>query len=165
MWRNTHRAKPIGDWRVCWSVMKKPFVFAIVIATLVAVSGGLAWATEPSHAQSAQPGRHTRRLRWERAKEKLGLTDEQLGRIKVELRAEKPALKKSLEKLHAARSALREVVRKPSATEAEIRDAAMEVGTATADLAMHRARIMARIRPILTPEQSEKLEYLRGQFD
>jgi len=145
--------------------MKKPVLFAVILATVAALGGAAAFSAESTPAPSAPRAGRAQRMGWEHAREKLGLTDEQFDRIKAELRTEKPALVDSLHKLHAARSELRGVIQRTGATETELRGAAAEVGAATADLAVLRARLFARIRPILTPEQIEKLGALQEKID
>ncbi|MDB6015751.1 MAG: hypothetical protein JWR19_240 [Pedosphaera sp.] len=101
----------------------------------------------------------------ERAKEKLGLTDEQMGKIKTELGAEKGTLSGLLTSLHDARVGLREVIQKNGATESEIRAASAKVAAVEADLAVERAKLYGRISPILTAEQLAKVSEFQQRVD
>ena len=99
----------------------------------------------------------------ERVKEKLGVTEEQAAKIKTELVAEKESITDVMYRLHAARTELREVTRKSGATENEIRGAAAKVAAVEADAAVLRAKLHKKIDPLLTSEQREKLQKMRGK--
>jgi Spy/CpxP family protein refolding chaperone len=119
-------------------------------------------------AQAAEPAPRPQahRGQWlERVKDKLGLTDEQIQKIKAELVAEKQPLKDLISNLHQSRIALREAIQAPDANETTVRAAAAKVATVEADLAVERLKLYARISPILTSEQLEKLKEFRTRLD
>jgi Spy/CpxP family protein refolding chaperone len=101
----------------------------------------------------------------ERAKEKLGLTDEQVTKIKTELKGEKETLKGLISKLHDARVGLREAIQASDANESSVRSASAKVAGVEADLAVERLKIHGKISPILTPEQLEKVREFQARLD
>ena len=109
---------------------------------------------QPKHhrQQSFKPGA---------LRKQLNLTDDQVARIKTEFAAQKDAMKTQALKVRDARANLRDAIQS-GAPETQIRAAATNVGAAEGDLAMERAALFARIKPILTPEQLEKLNALQS---
>jgi Spy/CpxP family protein refolding chaperone len=93
----------------------------------------------------------------QRAREKLGLTDEQTEKIKSELQAEKGTIAGLLSRLRDARTSLRSAIQAPDANEAAVREASAKVAAVEADIAVERMKLSARIQPILTPEQRAKV--------
>lgn len=97
-----------------------------------------------------------------RIAERLELTDQQrerIGEIRDSYSEEARAL---LENLGAERRELATAIHADPLDESAIRDAASQVARVEADMAVQRARIFSEIRQILTPEQVEKAEELRG---
>jgi Spy/CpxP family protein refolding chaperone len=97
--------------------------------------------------------------------EKLGLKEEQITKIKAELRAEKDTLVPLLKELHSSRQALREAIHASDATEASVRDAAKKVAATESDLAVERMKLSAKIGPILTDEQLDKVKAFEAKSD
>jgi Spy/CpxP family protein refolding chaperone len=91
----------------------------------------------------------------------LGLTDDQTAKIKTEFAAQKDTMKAQAHKVRDARASLRDAIQS-GASEPQIRAAAAAVGAAEGDFAMERATLFAHIKPILTPEQLEKLHTLQA---
>jgi Spy/CpxP family protein refolding chaperone len=138
--------------------MKKTALLATALAaTLFAVS------TPALHARSepADQAAHQRGFNPAKLKEKLGLTDDQVAKIKSELRAQKGPLKEEAQKVRSARANLRQSVQS-GAPENDLRSAAAALGSAEGDLAVVRAALFARIAPILTPEQLAKIRDLQA---
>jgi Spy/CpxP family protein refolding chaperone len=133
--------------------MKKSFWIALSLAAAVATGGLLTLHAEESTGNQARWGQRT----WANAKAKLGLTDDQIARIKSELRPEKATLIDLSLKVHEARVELRGAVNKTGATEAEIRAAAASLGLAEGNLAVVKSRLHARVSPILTPGQLDQI--------
>jgi len=111
-----------------------------------------------------QPGPFRRHF-LERARERLGLTDDQVAQIKVVLKSEKDNLASLLERLHDARIGLREAIRAQNATEASVRTASAKAAAVQADFAVERMKLFARISPILTDEQRSKLAQVEQRMD
>jgi Spy/CpxP family protein refolding chaperone len=133
-----------------------------VAAALLA--GGLTCFNAP--AQESTPAQRPGQGRLlERAKEKLGLTDDQVAQIKTELGAEKEALKSLLGRLHDARIGLREAIHSESATDASVREAAARVGAVQSALVVERLKLYRRISPILTEDQRAKLKAFQSRVD
>jgi Spy/CpxP family protein refolding chaperone len=101
----------------------------------------------------------------ERAKEKLGLTDDQLAQIKQQLAGEKETLKSLLTRLQEARTNLRSVIHSPDSNESLVRAASAKVAAVEADLAVERFKLFGKISPILNPDQLEKLKALQSRID
>ena len=101
----------------------------------------------------------------ERAKEKLGLTDEQVTKIKAELKGEKETLHDLISKLHEARVGLRNAIQAGDATETSVRAACAKVAEVEANLAVERLKLYGRISPILTPEQREQVKQFQSRID
>ena len=97
----------------------------------------------------------------QRAQEKLGLTDDQLAKIRSELASEKESIQDVLRRLHTARAELRNVIEQPGASEGSIRDASAKVAKVEADAAVLRARLHRSISPVLTEEQKGRLKEVR----
>jgi Spy/CpxP family protein refolding chaperone len=99
------------------------------------------------------------------AKEKLGLSNDQVSQIKGQLGADREQLTKLLTAWHDARVGLREVIQKPGAPEADIRAASAKVAAVEADLAVERARLYGRISPVLTADQLAKVGEFQQRVD
>lgn len=132
----------------------------VLILTLAAavLAGGMVFNT-----QAAVDGPAPRRAALkERAKEKLGITDEQVAKIKAALAPEKETLTATMKRLHSARADLRETIQQPDASEKSIRDAAAKVATVEAEAAVLRARLYKNITAVLTAEQVAKLKEMQS---
>jgi len=142
--------------------MKTMKWLAITMAAAVAVCGVTmlkARAAETAPLR-AGPGRFLAR-----AIEKLGLSPDQVAKIKAELSGEKDALTGILTSLHDARIDLRETIQKPGASENEIRTASAKVAVVEADLAVERAKLYGKISPILTADQLAKVNEFQQRAD
>ncbi len=95
----------------------------------------------------------------------LDLSEDQIEKIKTELRAEKETLVPLVKNLHQSRTALREAIHAKDATETSVREAASKVASAESDLAVERMKISAKINPILTAEQIEKVKEFESKAD
>jgi Spy/CpxP family protein refolding chaperone len=101
----------------------------------------------------------------EQAKEKLGLSEDQVQKIKTELRGEKQTLKDLTSDIHNARVALRQAIQAPDATETSVRAASARLASVEADLAVERLKLYGRISPIFTNEQLQRLKEFRAKID
>jgi Spy/CpxP family protein refolding chaperone len=138
--------------------------YIIGITTLVVcVSGFIAFKAE---AQSYKPaaGMGSGRLA-ERAKEKLGLTDEQLGQIKDVLKSEKAGIMSLLGRMRDSRAGLKAAIRSADANETSVRAASAKVASVEADVAVERMKLFQQISPILTDDQRTKLAALQSNLD
>ncbi len=135
---------------------------AIIAAGLAA--GGFVVSNSYAVERTAGAG-HFRGQLLERAKEKLGLTDDQISKIKDELKADKDTIKDLISRLHEARIGLREAIQATDATEASVRAAAAKVSAVEGDIAVERMKLHGRISPILTSEQKEKIKALESKID
>jgi len=127
-------------------------------------AGGLSLLSAQNSAGN-QPQWHQRG--WAKAQDKLGLTADQVAKIQSELRPEKETLRTLALKLHDNRIALRRVIKQSTASEADVRAAAAKVSAVESDLAVLQARLHARIAPLLTRDQLDKIaagEQKRDEF-
>ena len=141
--------------------MRKPIRLVVMLITLAGL-GDLS-ALQAQDAAKSLP--RWRQRGWDKAKERIGLTDAQITQIKAVLRPEKDTLIDLSRKQHDARIMLRDVITKDGANEPEIRAAAATLGAAEGDLAVLRARLHARIRPLLTKEQFDKIAEQQDKLD
>lgn len=92
----------------------------------------------------------------ERMLEQLDLTDDQQEQIDRLTADHRSAMKDRRELVRDGRMAMRDLVHAEEFDEAAIREAAMAVAEAEADMAVERARLRHEIHKVLTPEQREK---------
>lgn len=138
--------------------MKKVFLFSIAFAALL-IAGTAIHGARPDSDQQPNDQAH---FNLSRLRKVLGLTDEQVAKIKTEFAAQKDALKPQALKVRDARADLRDAIQS-SAPEAQIRAASVSVGASAGDFAVERATLFARIKPLLTPEQIDKLYALQAR--
>jgi Spy/CpxP family protein refolding chaperone len=138
--------------------------YVIGIATLaICISGLIIFKAQ---AQSSPPtmGFVSGRLA-ERAREKLGLTDEQLAQIKDVLKAEKTNIISLLTRVRDTRAGLRDAIRSAGANETSVRAASAKVAAVEADAAVERMKIFHQVNPILTDEQRTKLAAMESKLE
>jgi Spy/CpxP family protein refolding chaperone len=138
--------------------------YIVGITALAICIGGLIIFNAQAQNNSPVTGIGGGRLA-ERVKEKLGLTDEQLGQIKDVLKPEKSGIISLLTRLRDARAALRDAIRSTDANETSVRAASARVATVEADVAVERMKIFKQISPILTDDQRTKLAALQSKLD
>src|SRR5262245_28272413 len=90
--------------------------------------------------------------------EKLELTEDQIAKIKAELRAEKDTLTRLLKRLHDAHGQLRSTIQESGVAEGNVRAAASNLAAVQADLAVERAKLHGKISPILTADQLARMK-------
>jgi len=136
----------------------------IAVAAAVFASGALftikARAAEKPAFQRAFRGQFL-----QRAREKLGLSDEQVAKIRSELKTEKETLTGLLSQVHEARVGLREAIQAADANETTVRAASAKVAAAEADLAVERLKLYGRISPILTAQQRDQIMEFQVKLD
>jgi Spy/CpxP family protein refolding chaperone len=138
--------------------------YIIGITTLAVCLGGLIVFNAPAQDKGPATGIGSDRLAAQ-AKEKLGLTDEQLGQIKDVLKLEKTAIVSLLSQMRDARAGLRTAIRSTDANETSVRAASAKVAVVEADVAVERMKLFHQISPILTDEQRTKLAALQSNLD
>ena len=131
-----------------------------IIAAALIVGGVLILKTQ------AQPngGLTGRGSILQKAIKELGLSEEQITKIKAELRAEKETLVPLLKSLHETRKGLRETIQSDG-NETAIRAASARVAAVQADLAVERAKLRGKIAPVLTEEQLLKIKKYEEKVD
>ena len=131
-----------------------------VIAGMLAGGAGVTRAADNAVPARANPARLM-----ERAKERLGLSDDQVAQIKSRLAEEKGSLKDILSRLHDARLNLRQSIRAEDASEISVRSASAKLAAVEAELAVERLKLHGKISPILTVDQRAKLHEMEGRID
>lgn len=104
----------------------------------------------------------------QRIAEKLGLSEDQVAHIKKVRDEEKGYVLAKLGALHKARVDMRGVIQSQTSgkvDEKAVRAAHAKVAAIEADLAVERAKIYARISPVLTPEQLDKVRDFQQRRD
>lgn len=142
----------------CKKILLLAAVSAVLASGFVAVKARAAAEEKAAHASPFR-GEVVRKVI-----SKLELTDEQVEKIKTELRAEKETLATLLRQLHETKRNLRETIQS-GGNETEIRAASAKVSVVEADLAVERAKLRAKIAPILTEEQMTKVKLFEEKMD
>jgi len=137
--------------------------FAIGAAVLISAA-----PSSPALAQTAD-GPASRGPVWaqmfERIRERLELTDDQLAQIKAQIQPEMETLKELILRLREAKGALRWSIHSSDAGEGAIRNAAAKVAEVEADLAVERHQLYGKINTILTAEQREQIVEFQEKLD
>lgn len=136
----------------------------ILMLTLAAVLGAGGWFAVNVHAQTTSPRRAPGAL-LQRAKERLGLTDDQAAQIRAVLKEDRQTLANLARALHEGHIKLRAAIQKDDATEADLRAAAADLAKAQADMAVERHRLFGKIKPILTADQLDQLAAMQERLD
>jgi Spy/CpxP family protein refolding chaperone len=146
--------------------MKTSKWLVLTMAAALVAGGVTVVATHaaPAAAGTGPLGQRRAALR-ERVKEKLGLTEDQVARIKAELAGEKDAITGLLKRLHTARADLRDTIQQTGAGETAVRAAAAKVADVEADIAVERAKLHGRISPILTADQVARMKEFQKRLD
>jgi len=131
-----------------WNVMAATLV--AILGSFGAVGAGPGW--EPGHS----PLHHVL--------SRLDLTSEQRTSIREILENERATLAPLRDAAFQRRRALAKTAGAPSFVETSVRAAAERVAKARIDLAVGRARMLARVRAVLTPEQRRRLEDAQGEI-
>jgi len=150
--------------------MRKSLVLSLSVLFVAAFIGSAAKSQndkqrndDPQNPPAAR--KHLREFHKDAFKKGLGLTDDQIAKIKEAIRPDREALASLAQKQRDARQALRAVALRDDASEADIRSAATAAGSAAADFAVLRAKVRAKVRPLLTQEQLDKIAAHRKQVD
>lgn len=126
-----------------------------LLATPILAQGGPGRGPGYGHFRGADSPMH------ERVLDQLDLTDDQRGQIDQLMADHRTAMKDRREQMRDRRMAMRDLIHADEFDEAAIRDAAMAIAEAEADVAVERARLRHEIHALLTPEQQEKAAEMR----
>jgi Spy/CpxP family protein refolding chaperone len=97
--------------------------------------------------------------------ERLGLTEEQRGKVKDVLKAHQPEVRSLVDKLIVERRVLRELIHAEKIDESAIRAQVAKIAAVEADFAVARAKVAQEIQPVLTPEQKQRARELKAQAE
>ncbi len=93
----------------------------------------------------------------------LGLSDAQKSQVQSIIDKQKDsALPQG--SMRAARETLARTIHDPSATDAQVRDAAAAVSALDAQRAVNQHRMMIEVQAVLTPDQKTKLDELKADW-
>ena len=140
--------------------MKSSKWLALMAAAIIA--GGITVSSIQA-AQSAGPFAQRRAALRSRLIERLGLTEEQVAKIKFELRAERETLTRLLKRLHDAHGQLRSTIQQDDVTEHAVRVAASNLAAVQADSAVERAKLHGKLSPILTADQLAQVKAFQAE--
>ena len=135
----------------------------VLSAAAALTAGGLLFNSPAAEPSAAEAPAHRQFLK--RAREKLGLTDEQVAQIKTEVQGRVAAAKDLIARLRDARMGLRQAIQTSGATEASVRAASAKVAAVEADLAVERFKLYGKLIPILTAEQREQVKQVQPKID
>jgi len=136
-------------------------ILTVTLAAALGVGGLLALnAGAQTLGQRRGPG-----ALLQKAKEYLGITDAQTTQIRAVLKEDCDTLAALGRSLHDGHRKLRDTIRNDKASEADIRAASAELAKAQADMAVERHKLSAKIKPVLTAEQLEKIAAMEERID
>jgi Spy/CpxP family protein refolding chaperone len=144
--------------------MKRTFIkraaagTAALFLLLLAISTSQAFAQTPGEGPPPEAAQDDQTQDWKGA---LGLTPDQVGRIRSILEEKKLERQTARRRLNQAQRALDEAIYSDSATEAVIEQRAREVAEAQAAEVRLRAMTELNIRRVLTPEQLNTFRRIR----
>ena len=95
----------------------------------------------------------------------LGVTKDQKTQIRAILQKHLPAVQPKMQEFAADRRELQKLIHAEKVDEAAIRAQVDKIAKVGADLAVERAHIAQEIRPLLTPEQIEKLKDMKVEAE
>ncbi len=144
---------------------KKVAVIASVLSAGLLTFGALAALPAAMHHHGGPIGEFGFGHRAARALADLDLTDEQKSQVKRILRESGPAIEPLVDEILRSKKALFEAVHRAQLDEQAVRDAATAAGRAGTDLAIEKARIVSRVRGVLTAEQQEKLDAIHQELE
>jgi len=98
---------------------------------------------------------------WQRAQERLGLTDQQVADIRALLDTQRAAARADRRSLMGARRQLHSLLDQPTADTSAIQTAATQVKELQGKLLDHRLQTLLAVRAKLTPEQWNQWRTLR----
>jgi Spy/CpxP family protein refolding chaperone len=140
----------------------KTRTFLLTAATALIVAGGFTVAK--LRADEAGVRGPMRGAILQRVIKELNLSEEQIAKVRTELKSEKDNLVPLLKQLHETRKGLRETIQ-GGGDEAAVRSAHGKVAKVEEELAVERAILHRKIAPILTPEQIEKVKAFESKAD
>lgn len=145
----------------------KTIKFLTIISAATLVAGGLIVLN--AHAAEKGEGAQHRRFGGgqllERAKEKLGLSEDQVSQIKTVVGGQRENIADLVARFRDARVGLRDAIQAKDATEESVRAAAAKVAAVESDMAVQRLKLSREISPILTDEQRTKFVELQSHID
>ena len=144
--------------------MKRKFIVSLIgvmILALVGAFGGVSWAGH--HDGEKSKGGHHKKKGDGPMKflEKLDLTQQQQDQVKAIMDQHQSEKQTLHENTKNAKKALRETMHADTFNEQAIRSASKTLSAAMEEMAVFRGKIFTEIRPLLTPEQIEKLSEMR----
>ena len=140
---------------------RKMFILAVLLIPICLVAVATL-AQGPYHSRhSGAAGMSEERMG--RVFDRLGLDEQQREQMTQIHEQHRQVTEPMREQVEAAQQTLAELVHAPEMDEAAIRDAVASMAETQADLFVAQAEMFQEVRQILTPEQLEQLEQIRGR--
>lgn len=95
----------------------------------------------------------------------LNITDEQRKKIAAEIKRHKDEIRPIAKEVFEKRQALRDAVLNKPGDKQAIMAAANDLGKAIGDAAVLASKVVAQVKPMLTPEQQERIKNFRMTND
>ena len=147
--------------------MKTRRITWIAAAVLLMAGGAFVYESQAAKTGALGSGRF-HGLIAQRIAEKLDLNEDQVAQIKKVRNEEKDVVLSKLSDLHQARVEMRGVIQQSSngkVDERAVRAVSAKVAAIESDLAVERAKVYAKISPILTKEQHDKVTEFQKRID
>jgi periplasmic protein CpxP/Spy len=100
-----------------------------------------------------------------RALASLDLTDDQKSQMKAILKDEGPRIEPLIDRVLSTKKDLFDAVHGRTFDEQSVRSASSAAAQASADMAVEKARMVARMRDVLTDDQQGRLETIHKEFE
>jgi Spy/CpxP family protein refolding chaperone len=98
-------------------------------------------------------------------KSELNVTDDQRKKIAAEIKSHKDEIRPVVKLIFEKRQALRDSVINNHGDEKTILQASEDLGKAIGKAALLASKVVAKVRPIFTPEQQERIKNFRMRMD
>jgi Spy/CpxP family protein refolding chaperone len=95
----------------------------------------------------------------------LNITDEQRKKIAAEIKSHKAEIRPIAKEVFEKRQALRDAALNKPGDKQAIMAAANDLGKAIGDAALLASKVLAQVKPIMTPEQQERIKNFRMTND
>lgn len=132
----------------------------LTVAAMMFAGVGMAQAGMPGCMEGCadgdgpqNTGRHIKKMSRE-----LGLSTAQSAQVKAIFEKDREQVKPLTEKLRAERKVMHDLIHGDSVDEAAIRAQSAKLAAIQVEMELNRARMFQQLRPILTPEQLQKIK-------
>ncbi len=135
----------------------------VVVFCIVALTAFASIAQANDGGCGCEQGQRHRHHNFKRIAKKLSLTDAQKVQVKAIFQANKDVVKPIFTSLHTERKNLQTLLHADTIDEAAIRAETAKIAGIQADLNVNRAKVGAKFRAILTPDQLVVLKTMHNK--